>query len=337
MNGKRVGMFKSFFSSQYVRAALGIVLSVVAWVLSTRDVNLHEVWAVLKEAKTAFILLGACSVGVNIAGKALRWQVLLSSGRKTKFSRLLMAMMAGQLVNLFVPGRVGDISRVWIAGSEAGRTFVLGTVVLEKMIDTLVYGVLFGVLLLLIPLPQWIENSAITVFLIFLVCFLTLIGAVSFRVQLWAFAVHLGRRLPASIQGWLLPRLEAGLSSLNVLDQMTNLLWIVFWTMVIWGTALLNNQAVLWALGIHLPFSAILLVLVGLQASIAVTASPGGIGIFEYICVLALGVFGVPQMVSVGYGFVLHALVFIPQIVGGLISMVWWSIRRQAAIPQKFN
>ena len=332
MNEQRAGIFKSIFSARYIRAGLGIVLSVVALVLSTRDVNFHEVWAVLKGAKPAFILLGACSVGLNITGKALRWQVLLSSGRKTKFSYLLMAMMAGQLVNLFVPGRAGDISRVWIAGSEAGRTFVLGTVVLEKMIDTLVYGVLFGVLLLLIPLPQWIENSAITVFFIFLVCFLTLIGAVSFRVQLWVFAVHLGRRLPGSIQGWLLPRLEAGLSSLNVLDQITNLFWIVFWTMVIWGTALLNNQAVLWALGLNLPFSTILLVLVGLQASIAVTASPGGIGVFEYICVLALGVFGVTQRVSVGYGFVLHALVFIPQILGGLISLVWWSFKGQAAV-----
>jgi uncharacterized membrane protein YbhN (UPF0104 family) len=67
--------------------------------------------------------------------------------------------------------------------------------------------------------------------------------------------------------------------------------------------------------------TASLLILIALQAGISIPSVPGRIGIFEYICVLALAVFGVGQSTAFGYGVVLHGLVLLTPILAGLVSL----------------
>jgi uncharacterized membrane protein YbhN (UPF0104 family) len=69
-------------------------------------------------------------------------------------------------------------------------------------------------------------------------------------------------------------------------------------------------------------FQATLLVLIGLMAGIAVPSVPGRIGIFEYICVLALAVFGIKQTQALTYGILLHAVVFLPVLVLGVLALL---------------
>jgi uncharacterized membrane protein YbhN (UPF0104 family) len=95
---------------------------------------------------------------------------------------------------------------------------------------------------------------------------------------------------------------------------------LVLWTTSIWGLAILNNHFTLLALGIHLPITASMLILVGLQAGISLPAIPGTIGLFEYICVLALSLFGIDQSLALSYGILLHAIVLVPSTIAGMIS-----------------
>ena len=64
----------------------------------------------------------------------------------------------------------------------------------------------------------------------------------------------------------------------------------------------------------------LVLVLVGLQAGISLPAIPGTIGLFEYICILALSVFGVDQSLALSFGLLLHAIVLIPTTLAGIAS-----------------
>jgi hypothetical protein len=76
--------------------------------------------------------------------------------------------------------------------------------------------------------------------------------------------------------------------------------------------------------------------LVVLQAGVAVPSTPGKIGVFHYLCMIALSVFGVPATISLAYGLTLHALV-----VGGIsiwaATAMWrhsWGLRRLAQAYQ---
>ena len=71
------------------------------------------------------------------------------------------------------------------------------------------------------------------------------------------------------------------------------------------------------ALGLDLPVVAALLVLAVVQLGTAVPSTPGKVGVFQYLSVLALGPFGVGQGVALSYGILLHLVSYAPPIVLG--------------------
>ena len=99
-------------SSKYFNTGLGIGISVLCLYLALRNVNLVEIWQVLLQASPAFIGLALVSVMVNILSKAFRWRVLLGPREKTvPFIKILGMLLVGQMINLVVPGRLGDLTR----------------------------------------------------------------------------------------------------------------------------------------------------------------------------------------------------------------------------------
>ncbi len=90
-----------------------------------------------------------------------------------------------------------------------------------------------------------------------------------------------------------------------------------------------------WLVGraLHLPVSwaAAWLLLVVLQASAVapIPTSPGRVGLFHYLCVLSLAVFGIERGAALSYGLVLHLLVYLPMAVIGP-----WVLWRRGGDPR---
>ncbi len=313
-------------NSKWFRWTISILISLGAVYLAIRGVDFLQVIDSLKTAHWEYVLLALAVLCINLLAKTFRWKVLVGeNGQQIPNLKYLMVMLSGQMLNSLFPARLGDFARAYsLGGMGPGRTFVLGTIVLEKMFDSLAYIVLFGLLFLLIPLPEWMGGSIIA----FMILTLTIIGGilllVFFPKPLIRIIFLVIARLPEKMRTWLSPRIESGISSLEVVRRSDDMLRLVLWTALVWSTALLINQLVMLALDIHLPLTASLLLLVGLQAGISLPAVPGAIGLFEYICVLALSVFGIDQATALSYGLLLHAIVFIPQILAGMIS--FWAL-----------
>jgi uncharacterized membrane protein YbhN (UPF0104 family) len=89
----------------------------------------------------------------------------------------------------------------------------------------------------------------------------------------------------------------------------------------VWVTAVLTNHLALLAFQIQLPIAASMLVLIVLQVSIALPSVPGRIGIFEYLCVLSLAVFGIARSVGFSYGILLHIVALLPSTLLGLLFL----------------
>jgi uncharacterized membrane protein YbhN (UPF0104 family) len=199
------------------------------------------------------------------------------------------------------------------------------------------YALLFILLLLSIPLPNWVSESGYT--LAGLAILITL--ATFFITYRQNLVIHLVewvlRWMPERIKVYLFNKLQSALSSLEVLQGPSDLLKLAFWSAVIWATALLNNHLTLLAFGVHLPLTASLLILIGLQAGISFTNIPGRFGIFEYICILALALYGVEPTTALSYGVLLHGIVMFPTTSLGLIflPMLGTSRQRITLIPKQ--
>jgi uncharacterized protein (TIRG00374 family) len=314
-------------SSPIFRVTIGLLLSGLSLYLAVRNVDFREARTAIAEADFLLVGLALCSVGLNLFLKALRWNVLLGlPGKVVPFSKVGMSFLTGQMLNSILPARIGDLSRVFVVGGMGpGHAFVLGTVAIEKVLDMLSYAVLFFVLIFSIQLPDWMGRSGYA-FAVFTFVLFVIILVVTFRRE---WVINLLKRIillfPQRIEKFLNKHIVAGLSSLDILQNRTDVLKLAFLTALIWGTAILNNYIVLLAFDIQLPWVVPLMLLIALQAGITIPSLPGSIGIFEFICVLTLGYFGIDDATALSYGILLHVIVYLPVIAGGLIS--FWMLQ----------
>lgn len=317
---------KALIHSPLVRVLAGLVISVLALAIMFRTVDLAQVWSSLSEVNYLWASLVLVCVLFNQVAKTLRWRVLIGPpGEQIPNNTLFKSLMSGQLLNLIFPARIGDLTRAYtIGGLGPGRAYVLGTVVIEKILDFLIYLSLFVVLLVLIPLPEWLNQPVISIVLIVLFMTVTLVIILFRRDWILKLVNWMEQFTPLPLRQYTIRPLRAGLASLEILKNWNSMLKVGAWSGIIWATAMSNNYLTLKALGIELPLEASLFVLIALLAGISIPAAPASIGVFELICVLTLGYYGVSPSQALSYGLVLHFLVVVPILILGLISM--WSL-----------
>jgi uncharacterized protein (TIRG00374 family) len=317
-----VKTFSKLLSSKWLRISLSVIISIAALYLALRGVDFSSVWLSIQNAIWAYIFLALGSIAINFLVKALRWKVLVGPpGQNISLIIYLMVLLAGQMLNNLFPARIGDLARAYeLGGRGPGRIYVLGTIVLEKTLDSIAYLTLFGILILLIPIPDWIGGSIIVFVLITFTMIAGILLLLYFPKPFTLLQKNILKRLPARWQMWLTPRISRGLESLEIIRRRDDLIRLIFWTVIIWITAVVTNYFVLLSLDIHLPAAAPMLILFGLQAGVSLSAIPATIGLFEYICVLALAVFGIDQATALSFGLLLHAIVLFANISVGTLS-----------------
>ena len=318
----KIALLKRILSSSLFRFSLGFALSGLSIFLALRKVNISDLQRALSQSDWRFMCFALFSVAINVSMKVLRWKVLLgSSGKEAGCSKISMSFLAAQMLNSFLPVRAGEISRVYVMGRAGiGHAFVLGTIAVEKVMDLIAYSLLFVFLLFMMPLPKWIGASGTTIIVSVILLSAIVFLAAFYRNRLLALLDRLIARAPKRYQPFLFHHLRIGLASLDVLQDQAGRSWLAVSTAIIWGTAVFTNQLVFKSLDIELPATASLLLLIALQAGISIPSLPGKLGIFEYICILVLGLYGIEQALALSYGILLHIIVYLPIILTGILS-----------------
>ncbi len=304
-----------------LRRVLGAGISLIALYLALKDVPFASVGQAFRQADLALVAWTLFVVAANTVAKAQRWRVLMGASRdRLGLWKAARIILAGQALNTVYPARVGDLGRVYAAGTAGiSYGFLLGTIIIEKILDLLSYSALLFMLLALSPLPAWVNQSTVLLSVLAVAGFGILLFAASRLDRSLQWLEKLVANLPEGVRRRLSPQLRAGLTSLQVLNDRRAFVALGAWSAFIWATAILNNLLVLRALHLDAPPRAAVLLLVVLQASITVPSIPGRIGLYEYLCVLVLGMFGVGQAAALSYGFLLHAIVLLPSTLLGLL------------------
>jgi hypothetical protein len=96
----------------------------------------------------------------------------------------------------------------------------------------------------------------------------------------------------------------------------------VIFSILTWLAIAACYWVIILSLDISLPFMAAIFVTVLIAFAVSLPAPPGYIGTFHAAARYALVFYGLPASRAVGVGIVLHAMSFIPAIVGGLV-FIW--------------
>jgi len=322
------------------RPLLGLALGLLLLLLAARGVDLQGVWAGVRRADPGWVVLALLAVLLTTAAKVGRWRGLFPPRGDLALRSLARALLIGQLVNALLPARLGEVARIYFVGQTESRSRArtLGTIAVEKWLDILMLLLLVLLVPIFVSLPPWFHDSRANL-AVFAIAFFGLALALSYgKDRLLSLVKSLSRFLP---EGWRTRIHRAtglALGSLDVLRSPWVGLKLQGWSLLIWTLSILVNYTVFLALGLPLPFAAAVFLVVVLEVGVAVPSVPGKLGVFHYLCTLALGVFGLEKGAALGYAVLLYFVVFGPPALLGALFLWWESVHQPVPLsPPNFR
>ena len=311
----------------FLRLFLGLTVAVLSIWLLARDLDWFNVLRALTEANYCWVVVGVVAIVATFFTRALRWKALLWNSY-LPLRPAITAILVGQVVNLALPMRSGDILRaIWIAPeSELSTAEALGSIAIEKIWDLLALLVCGLAILILMPIPEWFIRSTWTTAFIFPLLLIAVWCALRWQNILFRW---IGRILALAPLGWdkaLLSFLSKLANGLEAIRRPETYFGVLLWTGLTWLSGGVANWAVLAAFGVP-SLKAALFLLATLMAGGTVPV-PGRLGIFEGICVVSLALFGVPRDLALAVGLVLHLVVMAPPLVAAGLLSFWPQWRR---------
>ncbi len=307
----------------WISVAVGAVISLVAFWLILRGVDLNLTLAILSSSQWVFVLAAVLAQMGAMGIATRRWQALLGP-YPTRFWTMTQIFFSAHLLNTLLPLKLGTVARVLLAAEteKLNVGFVLGSVALEKVLDTCVMLLLLLALTPFVPMPVWVRDSLTASVLLVLVGLIALASVRRLREPLLSGLARMEQRIFKRESVRLANFVRGILESLTNLTRQREARAVLFWTAVIWAVGWLVNQLLFLALGMDVPWSAAPFVMVVLQIGTRVPALPANLGVFHFSVILALSVFGVDESTALAYAILLHLVVFIfPALVAPIFAV----------------
>ena len=256
--------------------------------------------------------------------RAIRWNLLIDPlGRKPRFLNSLGAIMVGYFANLGIP-RIGEFVRAGVLSRyekiEVGR--VMGTVAIDRAVD-LVSIMIMTVLAITLQYQQ-IWDKLVELLSLDTLTKLFIAAAIAGALGLGLFFLLRKRieqtKLYAKVVGLIKGVIE-GLGSIRKLKKPG---LFIFHSISIWVLYYLLNYLCFFSFE---PTSH-LMPLVGLAVFVfgawgIVIPTPGGMGSYHYLTVVALSIYGISQPVGFSYTMISFLTITVGgHVLFGLISLL---------------
>jgi uncharacterized protein (TIRG00374 family) len=302
------------------RAALGITISVIALLLVVRTVDVAAAWQTLKTANPTWVALLIGFVAVDIALRGVRWQLLLRPLAPLPYRPVLASLLVGYLANNVLPARLGEIVRSHDLGRRTGvsRSTILGTIVVERVVDTLVVVAIAAVAILVLSV-RGIVASAVLVGVA-----VTALLVVGVAVGIYAHRLPGAERVARFLDRWprirlVLVRLRDGLAVARNAKAMGG---AVALSLASWSCTVLAFAAAAQAVGIEPTIGQAALLAAGVNLATAIPAGPGYVGTWELATVTIAASVGIPSSAALAFGILVHVVTLAMTSLGGAIVLL---------------
>jgi glycosyltransferase 2 family protein len=307
---------------------IAVLLAAVCLYFSLRGIHWRDVWQTISNANVPFILLTILFGTVALLARALRWNVLLSSRAAVPFATAFWATSAGYFGNNYLPARAGELIRTFYISSRTGlpNFFVLATALSERLSDAVTLVLISSLILLTMPYrPGWFADAAKPFAVIGVAGALSII-LLPLLEGLWR-NILFRLPLPHNVRDRLLRILEHVLSGLRALHDWGRLLRFSALALGIWFLDALSTVVLMRSLGMHANIPLALLLITSLALASALPATPGYVGIYQFVAVSVLVPFGFKRADAIAYILLAQALNYFGTGLWGLLAF------SQARVP----
>jgi uncharacterized protein (TIRG00374 family) len=303
-----------------LRTAIGIAISGVAiWILA-RSVDLPRTFDVLRTANPAWIALMVGTVFIDVAARGGRWQALLAPIKRLPYRRVLGYTYVGYLANNVLPARLGELVRSHALGEGEGisRPTVLGTVVVERIVDTVIVVGLAALAVLTLGVGGTMSTAvALGAAFVGVLVVALVVAMVSHRLPGAQRVTAVAERYPRILE--VARRLRDGLA---VAARPGTLARALFLSAAAWAASIATFIAAGQAVGIELSIGQAALLSSGVALATIVPSAPGYVGTFELTAVSIAKIFDADPDAAFAMALLAHAMILAITSIGGVIAAV---------------
>jgi uncharacterized protein (TIRG00374 family) len=258
----------------------GAIISILLIAAILYFVDLRAMVDSLRTANYGLLAVAFATGFLWLALRAFAWRTLLRD--RASYSDVFWTIGEGNLLNNFLPFRLGEIGRAFLLSRKTDMQFmeILPTIVIERVVDL---GFSAAIFLSALPFVVGSEGSGnIAVIIGIIVISGLVLLYVLARNNRWAVDLFhkLSARWPA-LQRFGGSFLEAFFAGLSVLTDGWLFLRFLFWMALNWGSAIISYYLIIRA---FFPEAQLVWGMFGLGAAAfggAVPSLPGAVGTFE--------------------------------------------------------
>jgi uncharacterized protein (TIRG00374 family) len=310
--------------SRSLRIILSVGLSALFLGFAVRNVEWGKAAAALAGAHYFYALPMAAVTIWTLYIRAQRWRILLRPVGTPAMRTLVDATNIGFMANTLLPLRVGEVIRPVLVSRKEREPLggILATIILERIFDVFTILFLLGVATALVPVSENVRQWG------YRLCGVAVLlgGGVVFVRWQEGLALRLLRLalrpLPRKVADPIDHFFGSFAKALEILESPLTFLQLLAWSLYLWLVI-----SGIYLIGL-LQFGMAVPLLVGAIAVTAITAiavsapsAPGGIGLFNFGCVLALAIFGISESHAIAYSLVLQVTQAVACIAAGLYSL----------------
>lgn len=320
---------------------IGLAVSAAALWYSFREVEPGPLFEIIFSVKVWLILAVMLQVEFMLFVRGHRWALFLKPVKRVPWIPLGWSVCIGFAINNLLPARVGEVARAISVSRKTGLGFgtVLGSVVVERVYDTLSVAILFAASLFLWdfsgPMDKlaavayekqgWVisqDQAAVSMAI--------LVGAVLVTVIFLKWKTELSLRLagfflrpfPARWREKVLTLMRNFIGGLTQTTNPLEVIWIVFMSAMLWIISLASVWIGLRACHVDAGVTESIFVLMSMVIAVSIPAAPGYVGPYHFLaCQAILLTCNVDYNHAMGAAIVIHLANYLPQTASGLYAL----------------
>ena len=317
---------------------LGIGFFFIYWFLIKLDPEQKQaIWQAFLDADYLWVAVAMICCLLSHFVRALRWRLLFTPlGCKPGVSNIFGSVVVAYLANLAFP-RAGEVMRCATLRTSEGIPMEksLGTVVTERLIDTLAFAliVVIGMLAMFGQAKDWLynilsekyDNLPNMVMIIGTLVILAILAYIFYR-YFWHRLLHikLFKKVDDMVRGMI-----DGVKSIFHMGGRRTVLFILY-SIVIYLLYIMGGLIIFQAFGETKGFGLTAAFVVYLFGTVGMTFSQGGIGVYPVLVQLALGIYGVSMQVGTACGWLLWGSQQAVVIAVGAAYLVYFSLVKKS-------
>lgn len=334
--------------NNYIGYTIPILLMILFLYLAFNKVDFQKVFQILSNLSLSWFSLFILSFFLSHFIRALRWKVILNSTKpNSSVLNLFGATMIGYGLNSVIP-RLGELYRGFFAGKweNVSRSVVLGTIIVERVIDILVLGisVLVSVLIFqgdLYSKITWLKTTVIFGFVAIFSIIIVLVLLVKFKEKFYSFIVNIASKFSEKIANKIAYVFEMLIDGFSTIKGTSNYIWVILYSVLIMLNYGLTAELAFYVLNLQESFEinySMAWIVMTISAFGIVIPTPGGTGTYHFIGITVLvTLFSFTEEAASAYVLLTHTVSIFIFILSMFLFMGYINHKREKMGLQKEN